>query len=161
MTNSFLFVDTWSSFLDGIGWSLSQIILYVSFSMTNSDLCKHYLVVWSNFNLLHNFQRVTFPTHSSLLFYSFDASLLHLLIMWFIVSLLSLYNLHLFSKCVWSIFTRAQLVLLALFSDVIDSVSHLRFFFSFLVIHRSSLKQFPKFAARNIRAVVFLPIFIF
>ena len=60
--------------------SKSQRSLFVSFSRKNSGLCYYHLVVWSNFNLLHNSQWITFPTQSSLVLYSFCAGLLHLLI---------------------------------------------------------------------------------
>ena len=38
--------------------------------------------IWSNFNLLHNSQRVTFPTQSCMVLFSFCTSLLHLSILW-------------------------------------------------------------------------------
>ena len=34
--------------------SKSQRIVCVSFSKTDSDLCKYYLFIWSNLNFLHN-----------------------------------------------------------------------------------------------------------
>ena len=40
----------------------SQRILCVSFSVTDSGLCKYHLVVWSSFNLLYNSQWITFLT---------------------------------------------------------------------------------------------------
>ena len=50
----FLFINTRCGFLDRIEWSIcifkSQIILWVSFSWTDSGLC----IAWSNFNLLPN-----------------------------------------------------------------------------------------------------------
>ena len=66
----------------------------VTFSKTNSELCLYHLFVWSNFNDLQNSQWITFPTQSCLVLYSFCASLLHSLIMLFIVSSLSPRNLH-------------------------------------------------------------------
>ena len=50
---------------------------------------------WPNFSLLHISQWITFPTHSSLLLYSFWASSLPSLIIWFTVSSLSPHKLYL------------------------------------------------------------------
>ena len=47
---------------------VSQRILYIWFSRTNSGLCIYHLSLWSNFNLLHNSQWITFPTQSFILF---------------------------------------------------------------------------------------------
>ena len=52
------------------------------------------MVVWSNFNFLHNSQWITFPTQSCLVLYSFWASLLPSLIMGLMVSSISPHNLH-------------------------------------------------------------------
>ena len=49
----------------------SQIILCISFYRTDSSLYIYHLVVWQNFNVLHNSQWTTFPTQSCLLLYSF------------------------------------------------------------------------------------------
>ena len=46
---------------------------------------------WLNFGLLHSSRWIPFPTQSCLFLYSFCASLLHSLIMWY-VSSLSTYN---------------------------------------------------------------------
>ena len=58
--------------LVGIGWSVwnskSQIILWVSFSRTDSGSCIYHLLVWSNFNRLRYSRLITFPTHSCLVF---------------------------------------------------------------------------------------------
>ena len=54
----FLLIITSSGLLTGISWyvciSKSQRIVCVSFSRIDYGLCKYDLVVWSNFNLLHN-----------------------------------------------------------------------------------------------------------
>ena len=63
--------------------------------MINSVLCIYRLFVLSNFNFLCNFQGITLTSKKCLVLYSFCASLLHSLIMWLIVSSLSLHNLHL------------------------------------------------------------------
>ena len=81
-----------------------QIILWVLFSKTDSGLCMDLLIAWSNFSFLHNSQWINFPTLSILVSYYFFASLLHSLIMWFIVSNLSPHNLHLIFCCLLSIF---------------------------------------------------------
>ena len=59
----------------------SQGIFCISFSRTDTSSCLYHLVVWSNFNFLHTFHWITFPTPSCLVSYSFCASLLHSLIM--------------------------------------------------------------------------------
>ena len=85
----------------------------VSFSRTNSGLCIYYLIVWSNFNFLHNYQWITSSTQSCLVLYSFCANLLHSFIMWLIVSSLSSCKLHLLFCCVLSILCLICLVLMA------------------------------------------------
>ena len=103
ITISFVLVDllinTTTGPLSRFWWSvclsMSQRILWVSVSLKDSDLYLYNLVLWSNFNLLHNSQSITFPTHSYLVLYSFWASLQHLLIMWLTVSSVSPYKLHL------------------------------------------------------------------
>ena len=87
-----------------------------------------HLSAWSNFILLHNSHRITFPTQSCLVLYSFYASLLHLLIIWFTVSSPSPHNLHLQFLWKLSIFDLI-LVLIALFCAAIkrDSTSPFTF----------------------------------
>ena len=59
-----LFFITWLGLLAGIRGpvriSMHQRILCVSFSMTDSSLSKYRLLVWSNFNFLHNSQWISF-----------------------------------------------------------------------------------------------------
>ena len=74
--------------------SKSQRILFVSFSMTDSGLCICHLFVWSNLNFLHNSLWISLPTQSYLVVYSLFVNLVHSLIMWFIVTSLSPYNIH-------------------------------------------------------------------
>ena len=107
-------------------WSLC-----VTFSRRAAGLCIYHLFVWSNLDFLHNSQWVTLPTHSCLFSYSFCANLLHLLIMWLIVSSLSLHNLHLLFCCILSILSLVLLDLMALLCAAImrDWVSLLRFLF--------------------------------
>ena len=54
----------------------------------------YYLFAWSNFNFLHNSQKITLPTQSCLVLCTFCANLLHSLIMSLMVSSLSSHNLH-------------------------------------------------------------------
>ena len=105
-------------------WSLCM-----SFSRTGAGLCIYHLLVWSILNFLHISQRITLPTQSCLALYSFCANLLHSLIMWLIVSSLSLLSRHLLFSCVPSILALIWLVLMALSCAAIkrDSVSLLRF----------------------------------
>ena len=62
----FFFLINKFGLLVGIGRSVciskSQKILCISFSWIYSDLCIYHLLVWSNLNLLHNFQWITSPT---------------------------------------------------------------------------------------------------
>ena len=55
-----------SGLLVGMKWSVcisrSQRILRMSGTWTDSGLCTCHLLIWSNFNLLHNSQWMTFPT---------------------------------------------------------------------------------------------------
>ena len=71
-------INIMSGRLTGIRWSAcilkSQRILCVLFSRTDSGLFKYYLMVWSNFDLLHNYQWITFPTQSCLVLYFFCSS---------------------------------------------------------------------------------------
>ena len=98
--------------------------LCVSFSRTGAGLCIYHLLAWSNLNFLHISQWITLPTQS----YS-SANLPHPLIMWLMVSSLSLHSLHLLFCCVLSILALIWLVLMALFCAAIrrDSVSLLMF----------------------------------
>ena len=109
--------------------SKSKRSLCVSFSRIDAGLCIYYLFVWSNLNLLHNSLRITFPTQSCLVLFSFCANLLHSLIMWLMVSSQSPHNLHLLFFRLLSILTLIWLVLIALFCAALrrDSVSLLRF----------------------------------
>ena len=118
-----------------IRWSVctskSHRSLWVSFSRTAAGLCTYHLLVWSNLNFLHISMWITLPSQSCLVLYSFCANFLHTLIMWLMVSSLSLHSLHLLFCCVLSILVLIWLVLTALFCAAIrkDSVSLLRFLF--------------------------------
>ena len=131
--SSSFFIIIRSDRLAEIWWSVfipkSQRTLSVSFSWRYSWLCINHLFVWSNINLLHNSLWITLPTQSGLVSYSFCDSLLHSLILWWIVLFLSLNNLHLLFCCILSILAFIWLVLKALFCPAIrrDSVSLLRF----------------------------------
>ena len=100
----FLLISRRLKFLIGISESIwiskSQRILSVSFSMTDSDLCRYHLVVWSNFNLLHNSQWIIFLVQSCLVLYSFCASLLYWFTIWLIVLSLTTNFLRLQFCCV-------------------------------------------------------------
>ena len=124
-----------SALLDEIRLSVcmskSYRSLCVSFFKTDAGLCIYHLFVWSNFIFLHNSQWINLPTQSCLVLYSFCDDLLHLLVMWLIVSSLLPQNLHLLFCCVLSIPPLIWLVLMALFCTAIrrDSVYLLRFSF--------------------------------
>ena len=58
-------------------------------------MCMYHLVVWSNFNLLNNYQWTTFPTQSCLVLYSF-------VLVYCICLLCNLqFHLFLFMVCGW------------------------------------------------------------
>ena len=122
-----------SGLLAGIRWSVCMLkfhrSLCESFSRTGAGLCIYYMFVWSNWNFLHISQWITLPTQSCLVLYSFCANLLHSLIMWLIVSSLSLHSLHLLFCCVLSILALIWFILMALSCAAIrrDSISLLRF----------------------------------
>ena len=109
--------------------SKSHRSLCLSFSWTGAGLCIYHLFVWSNLNFLHISQWITLPIQSCLVLYSFCSNLLHLVIMWLIVSSLSPHNLHLLFCYVLSILALIWLVLMALFCAAVgkDSVSLLKF----------------------------------
>ena len=58
----------------------SQKSLCASFSRRDDGLCIYHLFVWSVWNFLHNFQMITLPTQSCLVWYAFCDNLLHSLI---------------------------------------------------------------------------------
>ena len=121
----FLLIIIRSGLLAEIRKSKSPRSLCVSFSRTGAVLCIYHLFVWSNLNFLHISLWITLPTQSCLVLYSFCANLLHLLIMWLMVSSLSWHSLLLLLCCVLSILVLIWLVLMALFCAAIrrDSVS--------------------------------------
>ena len=90
----------------------SQIILYDSFSKTNSNLCIYHLVGLSNFNFLHNSCLIHFPLVPFHALYPLCSILLYLHIMSFIVSSLSLKFPHLLFCNTW-ILAFTQLVLIS------------------------------------------------
>ena len=95
-------------------------------------MCIYHLVIWSNFNLLHSSQWITFLTQLCLPFYSFCVCLLYSFIMQLTVSSLSPRNLLLLFFCVLSISALTQLVSLALFYVAIKRNSVFLSWFSFL-----------------------------
>ena len=98
----------------------------------------YHLFVWSNLNFLQISQWIILPTQSCLVLFSFYANLLHSLVIWLMVSSLSLHNVHLLFCCVLSILALIWLVLTALFCAAIrrDSVFLLKF--PFLAMSRFS-----------------------
>ena len=131
----FLLIIIWYGLLAEIRWSVcmskSHKGLCVSFSRTAAGLCIYHLLAWSNLNFLHISKWKTLPTQVCLVLYSFCANLLHslIIIMWLMVSALSLHSLHLLFCCVLSILVLIWLVLMALFCAAIkrDYVSLLKF----------------------------------
>ena len=98
-----MLIFTRSSLLVGIRLSVcfskSLRILCISFFRTDSGLCIYHLVVWSDFNFFRNSQWISFSTQSCLDLHSLCASLPTSVIMWLLVSSLSLHNLHLLFYC--------------------------------------------------------------
>ena len=106
-----------SGLLAEIRWSVrmskSHRNLCVLFSWIGAGLCIYHLLVWLNLILLHLSQCINLPTQSCLVSYSFCANSLHSLIMWLIVSSLSLHRIHLLFCCALSILAFIWLVLTA------------------------------------------------
>ena len=125
----FLLIIIRSDLLVEIWWSVcmskSHRSLCVSFSRTGAGLWIYHLLGCSNLNFLHISHWITLPNQSCLVLYSFYVNLLHSLIMWLIVSSLSLHKLHLLFCCVLSFLALIWLVLMVLFCAAIrrDSVS--------------------------------------
>ena len=121
----FSLIITRSALLAGIWWS-------VCFSKTR-ELCVPLVCVYTICSYGHILILDTIPSISpyppSRVLYSFCASLFYPLIVWLIVSSLSLHNLHLLFCCVLSIFALTELVLLTLFCAAIrrESISLLKF----------------------------------
>ena len=111
----FLLIITKPGLLAEIRWSVcmskSYRSLCVSFSRTDAGLCIYHLFIWTNLNFLHISQWITWPTQLCLVLYSFCTNLLHLLIMWFMVSSLSPHNLHLLFCWVLSIIIIINIVI--------------------------------------------------
>ena len=101
----FLLIETRSDLLVRIWWIFVSLnlreFLCVSFFRTGSGLCIYHLLVWSNFNLLHNSQWLSFPTQSCLVLYSFYDSLLHLLIMWLLTLAILLCTINFCFNIIW------------------------------------------------------------
>ena len=131
----FMLISIRSDLLAEIRWSVCMSKyhrnLCVSFSRTGAGLCIYHLFVRSNLNFLHISQWITIPTQSYHLLYSFCANLLHSLMMWLMVSSLSLHPLHLLFCWVLSNLALIWLVLKVLFCAAIrrDSVSLLKLHF--------------------------------
>ena len=87
-----------SGLLAGIRWSVCMLkshrSLCILFSRAGAGLSIYHFLIWSNLNFLYISQWITLLTQSYLVLYSFCANLLHSLIMWMMVSSLSLHSLH-------------------------------------------------------------------
>ena len=66
-----------------------QRTLCVSCSRMNSELYIYHLFIWWNCSFLHNSLWITFPTQSYLVLYSLYTDLLHSLIIWLIVIIIT------------------------------------------------------------------------
>ena len=122
-----LAVFRWYVFMSNSQWSLC-----VSFSTTDSVLCRYHLFVWSNQNFLHNSLWIILPTQSSLVLYYFYANLLHSLIMCLMVSSQSPHHQDLLFCCVLPIFALICLVLMALFCTAIRSDNY-NYYYNLLI----------------------------
>ena len=135
---SFLLIIIRFGLLAEIRWSVCKSkTVSVLFSRTGARSCIYHLFVWLNLNVSHISQWINLLTQSCLVLYSFGINLLHSLIMWLMVSSLSLHSQHLLLCLVLSILALIWLVFMALFCAAIrkDSVSHLKFpFLSQIII---------------------------
>ena len=122
----------------------------VLFSRTDSRLSKYRLVIFLNFNFLHNSQGTPFPTLSCLVVYLLCVSLMNLFIMWLIDSFHSPHNQHLLFCCISSIFASTKLVLKALFCAAFrKKIQFLSEDFSFLSTPKSLRVRFCQFTVLN------------
>ena len=114
----FLLIIIKSGLLAGIRWSVCMLKshrdLCVAFSRTGAWLCIYHLLVCSILNFLSISQWITLPIQSCLILFSLCANLLHLLIIWLVVSSLSPHSLHLLFCRVLFILTLIWFVLMAL-----------------------------------------------
>ena len=130
--------------------------MFVSFSDNDS----YHLAIYSNFNVLNNFLRITFTTLSYLVLYTFYAYFQLSLNTWLIVSYLSLHKLRLLFCCVQSIFDLHSWCLWRCFVLLFEKIQFLSQGFPFLAVSLSSRMRFRQFVAWNIHTVVFIIIII-
>ena len=126
----------------------------MSYFRTDSGLCIYHLLIWSNFNLLHSSQWITFPIQSCLLLLCEFSGLAYYMINHFIwlhtlANLLHIINFHWYNWFFWHYF-----VLL-----LRDSVSFIRF--PFLSHVQTSHVQFHQFVIWSIHTIGFLPIYYY
>ena len=130
-----------------------------SFSRTDSGSCLYHFFVWSNSKFLHSSQWITLPIQLSLVLYSSCANLLHLLIIWLIISSPSPHNLYLLFSCILSILASIRLILMALFCATTRkvSVSLLQFpFLSHVHVYLYEMSLFNSLKCPNICFSLFL-----
>ena len=127
-------------------------------SKTDSGLCIYHFVVWSNFNLLHNSQLVTFSTQSCTPFCVISQ---HSLIMLLTILFLPPYNLHLLFCHVLSFLFQHSWSWLHYLVLLSKEIQFLTWGFSFLAMFWSFHFQWLQFVSWIINAVVFLLIFVF
>ena len=128
----FLLITIRSSLPAEIRWSVRLPKSHRNLCVIFQDSCwvLHIpFVHMVKFQFLAHLQWITLPTQSRLVLYPFYANLLHSLIMWLMVSAMSLHSLHLLFCCILSILALVWLVLMVLSWGAIwrDSVSLLKF----------------------------------
>ena len=113
--------------------------LWVSFSRTDAELCIYHFFARSNLNFLHISQWITLPTQSCLVLYSLCANLLHSLIMWLVVSSLSLIIIIIIIVIIYSFRVLHIIVSWWSFTGVWVAASLLKFSEPFSVFWPSSI----------------------
>ena len=105
----FVFLLIVTNLLAGIRWSLNPREFCVPFSRTDAGFCIWSNGIWSNFNIFHDSQWISFSSQLCLVLYTFWSNWLHSLIMWLIVLYLSPHLPTLVIRYVLSIFTLTSL----------------------------------------------------
>ena len=132
----FLLIITWSSLLTGIRWSVCilkcQRISWVLFTRMDSGLRVYHLIVWSNYNLLNNSQRIIFPIQLYLVLYSFCSTLLHFLFTWLFIPIDTSLSLAIL---LFFISFRLNIIIIALLCTAInkDHYHYYNYYFSYFL----------------------------
>ena len=132
------------------------------FSRIDSSLCIYHLVEWSKFNLLHNFQWISFPNNLYVVMYYSCVCFLHSLTMWLTVSIFFCIRYNRYSvECYCFLFEHNWFIWFC--AAVKRFISLLRFWdFPFVAMKMFFRVQSHQFVAwNNHTVIVFLSYFYF